>query len=55
MIHEKGRFWSSDIPTPIVFDVIQKHFVSENAAILEIGCGEGRDAFPHYVCSYKKT
>jgi len=46
IIHEKGHSWSSDIPTPIVSDVIQKHSISKNASILEIGCGEGRDAFP---------
>ena len=46
IIHEKGYSWSSDIPTPIVSDVIQKHSISKNASILEIGCGEGRYAFP---------
>ena len=46
IIHEKGHSWSSDIPTPIVSDVIQKYSISKNASILEIGCGEGRDAFP---------
>ena len=45
IIHEKGYSWSSDTPTPIVSDVIQKHSISKNASILEIGCGEGRDAF----------
>lgn len=46
IIHEKGHSWSSDTPTPIVSDVIQKYSISKNASILEIGCGEGRDAFP---------
>ena len=46
IIHEKGHSWSSDIPAPIVSDVIQKHYISKNVSILEIGCGEGRDAFP---------
>jgi len=44
IIHEKGHSWSSVIPTPIVSDVIQKHSISKNASILEIGYGEGRDA-----------
>ena len=46
IIHKKGHSWSSDIPTPIVSDAIQKYSISKNASILEIGCGEGRDAFP---------
>ena len=34
--------WSSDTPTPIVYDVMQKYNLS-SSSILEIGCGEGRD------------
>ena len=33
IIHKKGYSWSSDIPTPIVSDVIQKHSISKNASI----------------------
>ena len=43
IIHEKGHSWSSDTPTPIVYDVMQKYNLS-SSSILETGCGEGRDA-----------
>ncbi len=46
IIHEKGLSWSTDIPTPIVSDVISRYGISKESSILEIGCGEGRDAFP---------
>lgn len=43
-IHAKGYSWASDERTPIVMDTIQKYQVSPSAPMLEIGCGEGRDA-----------
>ena len=43
-IHNKGYSWSSDKPTPIVLDVINRYQISKQDKILEIGCGEGRDA-----------
>ena len=33
IIHKKGYSWSSDIPTPIISDIIQKHSISKNASI----------------------
>ena len=45
IIHKKGHSWSSDTPTPIVLNTLQKYSVSKDSFILEIGCGEGRDAF----------
>jgi hypothetical protein len=33
IIHKKGYSWSSDIPTPIISDVIHKHSISKNASI----------------------
>ena len=42
-IHARGGSWSSDKCTPIVLDMLNKHIQSNNP-ILEIGCGEGRDA-----------
>ena len=44
IIHKKGYSWSSDTPTPIVLNTLQKYSVSKDSFILEIGCGEGRDA-----------
>lgn len=43
-IHEKGYSWAGDVATPIVLDVIRRHGIPKEAKILEIGCGEGRDA-----------
>ena len=43
-IHEKGFSWAGDEKTPIVLDVIRRYGLSKQTPILEIGCGEGRDA-----------
>ena len=43
-IHGKGFSWAGDEATPIVLDVIRRYGLSKQAPILEIGCGEGRDA-----------
>ena len=43
-IHAKGFSWAGDAPTPIVLDVIRRYGISKDARIMEIGCGEGRDA-----------
>lgn len=42
--HSLGVSWSSDKCTPIVMNVLAKYNISKNDKILEIGCGEGRDA-----------
>lgn len=44
-VHEQGLQWASDTPSPIVIDTIQACALPTTAAILEIGCGEGRDAY----------
>ena len=43
-VHEKGVSWSSDQRTPIVLQTLEKYGVDPDAPVLEIGCGEGRDA-----------
>lgn len=43
-IHQKGCSWSSDKATPIVLEIINKYSIKKEDHILEIGCGEGRDA-----------
>ena len=45
-IHEKGFGWFADMPTPIVRDVIDRYKINKSVKMLEIGCGEGRDAIP---------
>lgn len=42
--HEFGVSWMSDEPTPIVLQTLEKMNIDKSAEILEIGCGEGRDA-----------
>ncbi len=42
--HEKGVSWEHMKSTPIVLDVLQRYAISLNQALLEIGCGEGRDS-----------
>ncbi len=43
-VHGLGLNWSSMVPTGIVTEVMNRHAVT--GRILEIGCGEGRDAVP---------
>ena len=42
--HENGVSWSSDQCTPIVLETIRKYISDPETPMLEIGCGEGRDA-----------
>ena len=42
-VHDKGLSWSSNNNTKIVEEIINEYHL-ENKNILEIGCGEGRDA-----------
>ncbi len=43
-VHDKNTLWFSFIPTIEVMDVINEYKIDKNSKILEIGCGEGRDA-----------
>ena len=45
-IHEKGFGWFAGTPTPIVGEVINRFVFDKSVKMLEIGCGEGRDAIP---------
>ncbi|MBO7251064.1 MAG: methyltransferase domain-containing protein [Oscillospiraceae bacterium] len=42
--HAQGLRWISDQPSSIVSQIMEKYRICPNHAILEIGCGEGRDA-----------
>lgn len=42
--HALGVSWSSDQCSPIVLETIQKYHIKPTDALLEIGCGEGRDS-----------
>ena len=43
-IHGKGYRWSGDSCTPVVMSVIRRYGIGKDDPVLEIGCGEGRDA-----------
>lgn len=43
-VHEKGLSWFGDQPSPIIAQMIEKYGLNKDARMLEIGCGEGRDA-----------
>lgn len=43
-VHSSDLQWFSDEPSPIVGQVMEKYGISTASYILELGCGEGRDA-----------
>lgn len=45
-VHEQDLQWSSEMPSRIVVETMQSVSLPANSKILEIGCGEGRDAYP---------
>lgn len=44
IVHGKGVSWLSGQSTPIVLNTIRKYGLDQKNPMLEIGCGEGRDA-----------
>lgn len=42
--HAQGLHWFSDNASPIVTQTVEKHHISPQMRVLELGCGEGRDA-----------
>ena len=45
-IHSQSLQWFHDEPSPVVKETILKYGITKVQSILEIGCGEGRDAAP---------
>ena len=43
-VHERNLQWSSDAPSAIVSRVLARCGIGRDDTILELGCGEGRDA-----------
>ncbi len=43
-VYKHNYLWSSKEPTPDVIETILKEKIPSDAKILELGCGEGRDA-----------
>lgn len=51
-IHKQELQWFSETPTAIVPETIQEFSISPQSRLLEIGCGEGRDAYALLVQGY---
>ena len=43
-VHEQGKLWEYDIPSSVVLDFLISNNVKKEGKILDLGCGEGRDA-----------
>lgn len=43
-VHQRGVSWTSGTSSPIVLQTIRKYGLGPSHRMLEIGCGEGRDA-----------
>ncbi len=44
-VHALDLQWFSGDPSPIVMETVRKYGISKYQRLLELGCGEGRDAF----------
>lgn len=44
-IHAHNLEWSPQNHSPILDEIIRRHNIGKTSGILELGCGEGRDAF----------
>lgn len=51
-IHSRELQWFSEMPSPIVSETIHEFSISDQSKLLEIGCGEGRDAYPLLMQGY---
>jgi cyclopropane fatty-acyl-phospholipid synthase-like methyltransferase len=54
-VHEKNLQWASYEPSAIVGQVIARYGITKESAILELGCGEGRDAIHLLKNGYNLT
>ena len=43
-VHALSLDWLGTDPSPVVMDVLNRYAISRSDKLLEIGCGEGRDA-----------
>ena len=51
-VHARSIRWFGDQSSPIVNEVISRYGIKKTDKILEIGCGEGRDALPLLAAGY---
>ena len=45
-VHSQNLQWFYDDPTPIVAQTMEEFGITRQQKLLELGCGEGRDAYP---------
>lgn len=53
--HARGVSWAHDTGTPIVTEILEKYNIKRDSSLLEIGCGEGRDAKVVFERGYALT
>lgn len=51
-VHDLNLQWSFEKPSDIVRQTMERYGISKNHKIIEIGCGEGRDALPLLTDGY---
>lgn len=54
-IHALGLSWASRAPTPLLGVILARYGIGKDARMLEVGCGEGRDALPLLRKGYDLT
>ena len=54
-IHAMGLRWAGERPTPIVAETVGRYGLGTGARMLELGCGEGRDAAALLAKGYDLT
>lgn len=52
-IHSRQLQWFDDVPTSVIGETICKYGITGTHKILELGCGEGRDAYPLLKQGYR--
>ena len=52
-VHAKGLSWASDRTSHIVMQTMERYGIDRGCGILELGCGEGRDALALLRSGYK--
>ena len=51
-IHAEGLQWAYENPSPIVMETVREFGIDKSCRILELGCGEGRDAYALLKAGY---
>ena len=51
-VHAQTLEWFSRTPSPIVAETLHKYGLTPEHKLLELGCGEGRDAYPLLDAGY---